>query len=235
MKKPPLIFIPGLLCDHGLWERQAESLADAADGIITDKHLHHESIGRIAEAILSEAPPRFALAGLSMGGYVALEICRQAGQRVERLALLDTSGRADTPEQTIRREKLMTMCRREGFGPVTELLFPLLVHPDRQDDECLKRRILGMAARIGPDIFFRQQHAIMHRKSQLANLPAISCPTLVICGEQDQITPLACSREMAAAIPNACLATIVGCGHMSTMEKPGEVSALLHAWLTDPH
>ena len=128
----------------------------------------------------------------------------------------------------------MALCRSEGLGSVSELLFPLLVHPDRQDDKSLKRRILQMAARIGPDVFIRQQHAIIHRPSQVANLPSISCPTIVICGEQDQITPPACSREMVAAIPNSCLATVVNCGHMSTMEKPEEVSSLLYAWMTEP-
>lgn len=231
MNTMPLILVPGLLCDDALWEHQAEFLSQAADVIITDKHMHYETIERIAEAILADAPSRFALAGLSMGGYIALEICRKSAERVQRLALIDTSARADTPEQTERRKKLMDLCRQGTLADVNELLFPALVHPDRLNDKELKRRIEDMSNRVGADNFIRQQNAIINRPNQVPYLPEITCPTIIVCGERDQITPLTCAEEMASSIKGSRLETIPHCGHISTMEKPEEVSKILLDWL----
>jgi len=234
MRKIPLIFVPGLLCDDALWAFQADALAPVADCLITDRHLYHNSIETIAAAIVAQAPPRFALAGLSMGGYIALEIFRKYSDRVDRLALIDTSARAETSEQTGRREKLMALCQQGKLADVIELLFSVLVHPERLNDAVLKCQIADMAHRIGPEVFDRQQRAIINRPDQVANLSKISCPAIVVCGQQDQITPVACSEEMAANIKTSELVVIPDCGHMSTMEKPAEVSKILNHWLTLP-
>jgi pimeloyl-ACP methyl ester carboxylesterase len=231
MNRIPLILIPGLLCDHALWDHQVAVLGDMADCVVTAEHLRHETIGRIAEAVVSDVPERFALAGLSMGGYIALEICRRYPDRVARLALLDTSAQAETPEQTQRRERLMALSDGGRFAEVADLLYAALVHPDRKNDLSLKRRIVDMAHRIGPAVFIRQQHAIIGRSNQVPHLAAISCPTVVVCGAQDQVTPLACAEEMASGIDGAHLEIIGHCGHMSTMEAPERVSGILQAWL----
>ena len=194
--------------------------------------MRHDDIGRIAEAIAADAPPRFAMAGLSMGGYIALEVCRQFGDRVERLALIDTSARPDTVEQTHRRENLMALCRQGQFEQVADALYPFLVHPDRLNDRELKNQVVNMARRMGPDVFIRQQQAIIGRIDQVPHLSRITCPTVVVCGEQDQITPIECAREMAGKIGDAQLAVVARCGHMSTMEKPEAVSGILHDWLS---
>ena len=180
MNTIPLLLIPGLLCDHALWEHQVAALGTVADCIVTDKHMQYESIAQIADAVVADAPPRFALAGLSMGGYIVLEIGRKYKDRVERLALLDTSARADTHEQTERRERLIALCRQGKFADVNELLFSVLVHPDRSNDQALKRRIVAMADRMGPEIFIRQQQAIMGRRDQLPHLSHLACPTLIV-------------------------------------------------------
>jgi pimeloyl-ACP methyl ester carboxylesterase len=232
MRKNPLILVPGLLCDHALWQHQLAVLGQISECIVTEKHMRHEAIGRIAEAVVADAPDRFALAGLSMGGYIALEICRRYGDRVERLALIDTSARADTAEQTEKRQKLIALCRQGKFVDVNELLFSVLVHPDRVTDEALKRQIVDMANRMGPEVFIRQQQAIMGRSNQVPCLGDITCPTLIVCGEQDQITPLECSQEMAALIQGSQLEVIANCGHMTSMEKPEKVSTILFEWLT---
>jgi len=233
MRKNLLILIPGLLCDHALWQHQAAALAQISECIVTDKHMHYETIGRIAEAVVADAPDRFALAGLSMGGYIALEICRRYDKRVERLALIDTSARADTADQTEKRHKLIDLCRQGKFEDVNEMLFSVLVHPDRVTDKALKRQIVDMANRIGPEVFIRQQQAIMGRSNQVPCLRDITCPTLIVCGEQDQITPLECSKEMASLIQESQLEVIADCGHMTSMEKPEKVSAILFEWLTN--
>ena len=232
MEKIPLILIPGLLCDHALWRHQVSSLSRIADCRVTECHMHRASIGEMADAIVAEAPARFAMAGLSMGGYIALEICRKHGARVERLALIDTSARPDTVAQTDRRKSLMTRCREGNFHAVAETLYPFLVHPDRLADATLKRQVIDMALRVGPEVFIRQQRAIMDRIDQVPNLSNIACPTTIVCGEHDQITPRECSEEMVERICRSELAIVGNCGHMSTMEKPERVSRIMHHWLT---
>lgn len=231
MKKNPLILIPGLLCDDLLWKHQVLALSRIAVCTVTDKHMHHNTIGQIAEAIVSEAPPRFALAGLSMGGYVALEICRKFGERVDRLALIDTSARADTTVQTARRESMIALCQEGKFNEMIETLYPLLVHSDRLADPKLRHQVINMAFGMGLEIFIRQQRAIIGRIDQVPNLSKISCPTVVVCGKQDQITPLECSEEMVANISESELLVINNCGHMSALEKPDKVSKIMYHWL----
>ena len=231
-----IILVPGLLCDLSLWAAQVPALSSIAACTITDEHMNHDTIGSIARAIVADAPPRFALAGLSMGGYIALEIYRQFSDKVDRLALIDTSSRGDTIEQTDRRQGLMARCRHGRFKDVAESLYPFLVHPDRLDDAVLKRQVVEMAHRVGPDVFIRQQRAIIHRDDRLSTLSSVVCPTIVVCGEQDQITPVECSKEMAENIKGSKLAIMADCGHMSSMEKPETVTRLLQAWLTeDPY
>ena len=231
MKKIPLILIPGLLCDQALWKPQVDALGTVADCLVTEKHMHYETIGQIADAVVAEAPARFALSGLSMGGYIALEICRNYGERVAGLALLDTSARPDTPEQKGRRKNLMALCRQQKFNEVVEMLLSVLIHSDRQQDLDLRRRVIDMAARTGSEIFLRQQCAIMNRIDQRPNLSKITCPTIIICGQQDRITPLDCAEEMAGKIDRSKLVPIKGCGHLSTMEKPDKVVTIMYQWL----
>jgi pimeloyl-ACP methyl ester carboxylesterase len=227
-----LVLLPGLLCDAALWAPQVGDLSQLRSAWIADL-TRHDSIAEMAAAVLREAPvERFALAGLSMGGYVAQEVVRQAPGRVERLALLDTRARQDEPEETQRRLALMELARQEGgFAPVTNRMLPLLVHPARVKDEPLVRTIREMAERVGLAAYLRQQSAIIARPDFRPLLPFIRCPTLVLCGRQDALTPVVFHQEIAAAIPGAKLEVIEACGHLSTLERPAEVNAALRAWL----
>ena len=229
--KIPLILIPGLLCDEALWEYPMKKLDAIADCTVTDHHTKYETIDEIADAIADAAPSRFALAGLSMGGYIALEICRKFSDRVSRLALLDTAPGADTPEQTSRRKDFIALCQQGKFDEVVENLFQVFVHPDRQNDPVLRNQVIDMVNRVGAKIFVRQQHAIMSRINQTPHLHEITCPTIVICGHEDQLTPLKLSQEIANHIPDSKLFSISNCGHLSTMERPEEVSAIMQQWL----
>lgn len=230
-KKTPLLLIPGLLCDDALWEHQAINLADIADVTIAQDHTRHDSMMAIAEAILARAPGQFALAGLSMGGYIALEIMRRAPGRVSRLAVLDSNARADTEEQAPRRRGLIELAEKGKFKGVTPRLLPLFLHPDRLDDDEMTHRVMAMAERVGKDAFLRQQHAILGRDDSRPFLHEIEVPTLVLCGRQDALTPLEMSEEIADLIPSARLAVIEDCGHLSTMERPDAVTAELRRWL----
>lgn len=233
MKKLPLVLIPGLLCDAELWLPQVEGLADVADIWIAD-HTRSDTMAAVAHDVLIDAPfASFALAGLSMGGYIALEIMRQAPQRVARLALLDTAATADLPEQTQRRMDFIALAERGHFDRVTETLLPVLVHSSRLGERWLRDTITAMAGNIGAEAFVRQEYAIMSRADSLGLLATIACPTLVVCGRQDALTPLIRHREMTAGIAHAQLEVIEECGHLSTLEKPAEVNAALRRWVAN--
>lgn len=229
-EKIPLILLPGLLTDASLWRHQTETLSDIAAMSVADL-TGDDQLGPMASRILAAAPETFALAGLSMGGYLAFEIMRQAPERVRRLALLDTSPLADSVEQTARRRGLIDLARTGDFKGVTQRLLPLLIHPDRIRDAALSRTIMEMAGHIGRDAFVRQQTAIMNRPDSRHDLGLIHCPTLVLCGRQDGLTPLSVHADMAAAIPHAALVVIEDCGHLAPLERPNAVSAVLRYWL----
>lgn len=233
MNRFPLVLVPGLLCDAQLWQPQVEGLADIADIWIAD-HTRSGTMAGVARDVLADAPfASFALAGLSMGGYIALEIMRQASRRVARLALLDTVAGADLPEQTQRRMDFIALAQRGHFARVTETLLPLLTHPSRHGERPLADTIRSMARNIGVTAFIRQEHAIMSRTDSLGLLATIACPTLVLCGRQDALTPLARHEDMSARIGGARLEVIDDCGHLSTLEKPADVNAALRRWLAD--
>jgi pimeloyl-ACP methyl ester carboxylesterase len=229
-QKIPLILLPGLLCDAALWRAQVEGLGTLAAPIVIDL-ARDDSLAGMARRALDAAPPSFALAGLSMGGYVAQEVMRQAPERVTKLALLDTSARADSPDQTARRRGLIELSEKGEFKGVTPRLLPLLIHPARHEDKALTDQVMGMAERVGKDAFLRQQKAIMGRPDGREDLRRITCPTLVLCGRQDALTPLALHEEIAGLVSGAKLVVVEDCGHLSTMEKPVTVTAALRQWL----
>ncbi len=226
----PLVLLPGLLCDAALWRHQTDTLADIAEITVADL-TGDDRFDDMARSVLETAPETFALAGLSMGGYVAHEIMRQAPDRVTRLALLDTSARADTPGQSERRRAFIAQTRHGDFKGVTSRLLPMLIHPDRLEDGDLTGTIMAMAEGVGREAFLRQQNAIMYRPDGRRDLGAIDCPTLVLCGRQDALTPLAGHQEMADGIPDSTLVVIEDCGHMAPLERPRAVSAVMRYWL----
>jgi len=226
----PLLMVPGLLCNEVLWAHQSHYLSDIASITIVDTTMDADFPAMVARA-LETAPPRFALAGLSMGGFIALEFMRQDPGRVIKLALLDTSARADTPERRAQRESLQALAEQGKFNGVSPRLLPSYLHPDRLDEEPLTKAVMDMAASTGRDVFIRQQKAIMARPDSRPLLAGIAVPTLLICGRQDQGTPVAVHEEMAAGIPGARLCVIEECGHLSTMERPHAVTALMRDWL----
>ncbi len=224
----PLLFLPGLLCDAALWQAQVQALAPRHDCILADL-TQDDSLAGMAARALAAAPPRFGLVGLSMGGYVAFEILRQAPGRVARLVLMDTSARPDTPEQARRRRGLMGLTRTGQFRGVTPRLLPQLVHPDHQQG-AVAATVMAMAERVGRDAFLRQQQAILTRPDSRPGLPAITAPTLVVAGEQDVLTPPELAREIAAGIPGAEFQSIGHCGHLPPLERPQPTTALLREW-----
>ena len=227
----PLVLVPGLLCSARLYEAQVTGLWPFGQVAVAD-HRRDADMAAIAKRILADAPPHFALVGLSMGGYIALAMMRLAPERVAKLALLDTSARPDLPEQKTGREKLIAMAQAGKLAEVVEMLTPRFLHKNRQNDETLKRVVRDMAAETGADAFVRQQQAVMSRADARPLLATIRCPTLVLVGEGDELTPPELSKEMAGGIAGAKLVIVPDCGHLSTLEKPEAVNAALTEWLT---
>jgi len=227
----PLVLVPGLLCSARLYAPQIAALWPFGPVTVAD-HRRDDDMAAISARILADAPPRFALAGLSMGGHIAFAMLRLAPERVAKLALLDTSARPDTAEQSVQREKLIVLADSGKLNDVVEILAPRFLHRSRQNDEALKRIMQKMAADIGPKAFVRQQRAIMSRVDSRPFLAAIHCPTLVLVGDGDELTPPELSKEICTGIPGARLTVVPDCGHLSTLEKPDAVNAALAEWLS---
>lgn len=228
----PLLLLPGLLCDERLWCHQAAVLSDIASPIIADL-TRDDTLAAMAERALAAAPERFALAGLSMGGYVAFEILRRAPERVTRLALFDTSAAPDTPNRLAQRLAGISSLAVGRFVGVTKRLLPQLVHADHVHGP-VGAELVAMAARVGAEAYLRQSRAILDRPDSRPLLPTIAVPTLVAVGEEDVLTPPAAALEILHGIRDARFHLFRRCGHLPALERPEETARLLRDWLTAP-
>lgn len=226
----PLVLLPGLLNDGDLWADQIAALSGSATcqvGVIT----RGETLAEIAASVLAAAPPYFALAGFSLGGYVAQEILRTAPDRVTRLALLDTSIRPDSPERAAARRRLDRAATAPGkFHGFGEHLLATYLDPANHANDAVVARIRAMTERLGPEVFVRQNR--LPRVDGEAALRAFDRPALVLCGENDALTPRADHEEMARILPMARLVVLPGCGHMTPLEDPHAVAEALRALLS---
>ena len=235
MIRETVLFLPGLMCDPAVWEPQIAALSARYECIVAD-YGDADSLTAMAQTALEVAPRRFSLAGHSMGGRVALEVMRNAAQRVKRLALLDTGHQA-RPEggageaEAAKRLHLLDIARSRGMRAMGREWVQGMVHPERLEDEAFIESILAMIERKTPGVFSAQIRALLNRPSADAVLRAIRCPTLIACGRQDSWSPLARHEEMAAAVPGSDLAVIEHSGHMVTLERPEPVTAALERWL----
>ena len=225
----PVVLIPGLLTSARLYAPQIPPLWCTGPVMVADP-VHDDTLTAMARRVLDSAPRVFALAGLSMGGYVAFEILRLAPERVARLALLDTTARPDAPEQSAMRRAQINLARQDRLQDVLDAQFPRLVHRERRGDAHLRALLAEMAAEVGAEAFVRQQTAIMGRADSRALLADIRCPTLVLVGDGDELTPPERAAEMARGIAGAQLVTVPDCGHLSTLERPEAVTQALLAW-----
>ncbi len=225
-----LILVPGLLCTADLWRDQITGLADIATITVADHHLD-DNIPDIAARILKDAPDEFAVAGLSMGGYIAMELMRQAGDRISHFSLMDTTVDADSPERRIQRLDFLKLVEIGSFKGVTAQLMPQLIHQIRLNDTDLTGRIYQMADDIGKGGFVQQMTAIMNRPDTWDLLHTITCPSLVLTGADDAMIPADRQRVIAEEIPGAVFREIAECGHLPTMETPDEVTIAMRDWL----
>ncbi|MDR3513018.1 MAG: alpha/beta fold hydrolase [Caulobacteraceae bacterium] len=225
----PVVFASGQLLTPAAWAPQARALADRP--LVFADNRSDETIAGMAERLITAAPARFDLVAHAMGGFVAFEVMRRAPQRVRRLVLLATLAPADSPAQTARREGYLRLVEAGRFAEVVEERLPILLHPDRRANEALIGTVRAMAAETGAEAFLRQQRAIMSRPDARPGLSAIARPTLLVMGRQDGIVTQAHQDEILAAIPGARLEVVEDCGHLSTLERPQAVNALLAGFL----
>ncbi len=225
----PIVFIPGLVSSL---RSHLPALADLwrHGSVMVVNQTQHDTVAAMAARVLREAPPRFALMGHSLGGYIALEIMRQAPERVTRLALLNTQARLDPPEVMQRRRSQLAATAAGNFEAAMNAFFAMLVHPSRVGDAELREQLRLSYLDAGPDTFRRQQAAVMGRIDSRPLLPTIRVPTLVLSGDDDRLISNGFSREMSELIPGAKLVIVPQCGHMAPLEQPEAVNAALDDW-----
>jgi pimeloyl-ACP methyl ester carboxylesterase len=230
-----ICLLSGLLCDDAVWATQVHALRQHHDV----KVMHFagfDSIGAMAAHVLANMPDRFLLAGHSMGGRVALEVYRQAPERVQKLALLDTGFGPAAADEAEKRGVLVRKALTNGIDAIAETWACPMIAPCNLADEELLDSILNMVGRMSGEIYAGQTRALLTRPDATPVLPGIHCPTLVLCGKQDTWSPPERHERMAASIPGSTLRLIDDCGHMSTMEQPDEVLASLEEWIAmTPH
>jgi pimeloyl-ACP methyl ester carboxylesterase len=226
----PVVLVPGLACSPRIYDPQIPALWRQGPVFLAN-HARGGDMAAVARRILVEAPLRFALAGHSMGGYIAFEMVRQAPERVARLALLSTSARPETPEASERRRGWIAEVKAGGYRKVMDGLFEKFVHPSRTGNADLKKIVLEMADDVGPDAFVWQLEAIMTRADMRPMLAQIKCPTLVLTSDADNMVPKEFSTEIADGIANAKLVTVPDCGHLPQLEKPQAMTDALLDWL----
>jgi pimeloyl-ACP methyl ester carboxylesterase len=226
----PILLVPGLVSSPRIYAPVVPALWRFGPVTVAN-HIRDDNMGAIARRILAEAPPRFALAGHSMGGYIAFEIMRQAPERVAKLALINTQARPDTVEASARRRALMARARDGGLHDVVDEMFPLMVHPSRAHEAGLRELFHDMADDVGIEGFINNQTAIIARADSRPTLATIKCPTLVLTGDQDLVIPNGLSTEMAQGIAGAKLVILPNCGHCPQPEQPEATAEALAEWL----
>ena len=225
----PFLLVPGLNCDARVYREAVETLWRFGPVTVAN-HLEGEGLPAIAANILRQAPPSFALAGFSMGGYLAFEMLRQAPERVAKLALIDTNARADSPEATEQRRRRIESVRGGKFGLVVQQSFAGIVHPAHLENDALFAAHKAMSENCGPEAYVRHQLAIIARPDFRGDLQQIGVPTAIIVGDADTISPVEAAREMAGNIPRSHLVIVREAGHLAPLEQPAAVNAALADW-----
>ncbi|KQN15372.1 alpha/beta fold hydrolase [Sphingomonas aurantiaca] len=212
--RTPLMLLPAMGCDGQLWARQIVDLAGLAQVEFGDLS-QDDTLSAMAARVLASAPPRFAVAGVSLGGYVAMEIVRQAPERVTRIALFGTRGSMDGRPRTVAGQGML------ATAPAADPHLSANVSGPAQ----------AMADRVGPVVFERQQRALLARPDISEAIAAIAVPTLVAVGDRDRICTPDDALALSLRIAGARFHLLRGCGHLAPMERPGEVTAVLRQWL----
>ncbi len=225
-----IVLIPGFMTDASLWDKVLPAFQTL--GPVTHGDTSQAStVTEMARSILSRAPERFALVGFSLGGYVAREIARVEPERVQGLVLVATSARADTPEQTRRKEVAVRMIDPQRFRGFSRPGVLISLHPDRARDAAMIEQVRAMSERVGADVFRR--HSSQFRESDLLHLSVLRCPTLVVAADRDALRSLDEAEELRDGINGATLIVIRESGHMIPLEQPEALAGAIVQWLRE--
>ncbi len=231
IRSTDLLLIPGMMCDERLWQPQVDALSSKYR-VQVCSIAGADSIEELARHILAKAPPTFALAGLSMGAIVAFEMWRQAPERIERLALLDTNHRADAPERFAIRNRQIEQAQSGQLKQIlSDELKPNYLAEVNKSNAAMLEQVLMMGLDLGEAVFVQQSVALRDRCDSTATLASIHCPVVIVCGSEDQLCPVSLHQTMAQGIRHAKLHIVQNCGHLSTIEQPEAVNTILHQWL----
>jgi pimeloyl-ACP methyl ester carboxylesterase len=230
-KKIPLVLVPGLIANRRMWDWQIDTLDDIADCWVAPLPAM-DNLGAIAEEILALAPDQFAVAGWSMGGYLCFEMLKRQPERILKLALMSTTASAETRQMSLRRRLMMRDVRQAGLLETTRKTMPRFLHPARRDDDALIEFLIKQAFEVGPYTMHHHQTAMIKRNDYRHILADIACPTLIVAGDADEVTPVPEHQALAAGISHARLVVIEGAGHMTTVEQPERTARALRSWLT---
>jgi len=227
-----LILVPGLLSTDILWQGQLKALAEAADVRVTQQHLRHGTVDAMADAILAECPPNFAIAGSSMGGYVALLVKQKGGSRVTRLCLVSSTANLNLDKQQERRRMLLELAENGSLDEIKDQMMKVFLNADNQKSTHLRGQVEAMAENVGIDRLTLQLKALVQGGDLRGELENVDCPTLILCGNADRLLPIDLSREIASGIRQSKLVTIKDAAHLLPLERPDTVSELMRQWLT---
>ena len=226
----PLVLLPGMMCDGRLFAAQIADFSHERSVMVANL-TRGRTMAALADAVLTNTPPRFALAGVSMGGIVAMEMMRQAPDRICKLALLDTNAQADLPENATIRETQVKKVLNGGLQAVIRDEMQPNYFSEGPHNERILQISMEMAKTLGPKIFADQSFAIQHRIDQCETLRTVEVPTLVLCGEDDRLCPLHYHELMRDLIMGSRLEVIPGAGHLTTLEQPKLTNRILKEWL----
>ncbi|HEY8579480.1 MAG TPA: alpha/beta fold hydrolase [Beijerinckiaceae bacterium] len=231
--RPALFLLPGLLCDETVFAPQKAGLSDICDVRVPD-YRHAPSIEAMAQHVLDAAPPRFSVAGFSMGGRVAFQVYAMAPERIERFCAFDTGTPPLAPGEMEKRQAVIDLANEKGMEALADAWLPPMLHPDRRADAAFVAPLRAMVLRFTPEIHERQIRALINRPDARPVLPTIACPTLIACGRDDAWSTPPAHEAMAAAIPGAKLAIIEKSGHFLPVEQPEAFNAALRDWMSMP-
>ena len=228
----PLVLLPGLQSDHRSWVHQIRYFEGRRPVLVPRGHQFCSSVPEMADNVVAQLPERFHLVAWSMGGYIAFQMLPQIADRLISLVLVATTARPESPDSTTRRLELIAKAEREGVEAASVKSIAYSCRDIGLVDPAARDGVLQSWIELGVDAYRRQQHAIINRPDGRPNLALVTCPTTVVVGDSDQVTPQDCAEELCDLIAEAALRVIPECGHCPPLEFPDLVNAMLDDWLT---
>ena len=232
MERFNLVLVPGLLSTDLLWREQLKALTDLADVRVTQQHLRHKSCNAIAEAILEESPPNFAIAGSSMGSHIALLVKKKGGARVTHICLVGTASNINAVDQDELCRTMLKLADQGAYDQIKQQMMELFLNSDNFQITSMRSAVDTMAEVVGLDRFVQQVKALNEDGDLRSDLKDIDCPTLILSGDDDKLSPHQSTREIFQGIQNSKLVTIKGAAHLLPLERPDTVSELMRQWLS---